>query len=237
MNEKTDKVISLYDGKLSSVEVAAMVGFSPRHVRKIAKKYNLDRLHCGAQPHDKNHQFVSGRRIDPDGYVLVTCPSDHPYARQRTNRMVKLIYEHRLAVEHKIGRYLLPEEVVDHIDTLTLHNAPDNLRFFSGNGEHLHETIQGIPKKISLSGKQNIRLKYHQPEGWKRVDIYYQRRKRGDVRLRQILLAASRLGIDSPYLLGTTYWLKKAGIFPLTDSTIERALAELYQRWEADLAQ
>lgn len=236
MNENTSKIISLCDGVLSCKEIGEIVGVGRRYVEKVAKKYKLPQLRRGAQPHDKNHQFVSGRRIDRDGYVLVTSPSDHPHARQRTNREGKLIYEHRLVLEQKIGRYLLPGEAVDHSDGLTLHNSPLNLRLFENNGEHLKATISGLPKQISLSGRLNIKTRNHPAEDRILVDTHRRRRERGDVRLLQIIRAALLLGIDSPYLLGTRYFLRKAEILIPSRSNLELALAALYRRYEQDLA-
>jgi hypothetical protein len=236
MNENTRMIIGLYDGKRSSAEIAKIVGLTSRYVRKIAKKKNLDRLWCGAQPGESNHQFVSGRRIDLDGYVLVTAPDDHPNSRKRKDRHGgNVIFEHRLIMEQALGRYLLPEEVVDHIDGLTLHNNPSNLRLFDLNKSHLQVTITGLPKKISQSGRKNIQIKHLQLPDFQPVDTYGRRRKRGDVRLRGILLAALKLGIDSPFLLGSFHHLKKAGIDWNNRSRLEHALAELNQRWEQDL--
>jgi hypothetical protein len=148
-----------------------------------------------------------------------------------------MMLEHRLVMEKTLGRYLLPSEVCDHKDGLTLHNDPSNLQLFEGNGDHLHETIMGHVKLCSESGRRNIRTRLDPPEDFQPVDIYYQRRKRGDVRLRQILLAALRLGTDSPFLLGTHYHLRKAQIDWSSYSMIERALAELDQQWALDLSQ
>lgn len=235
MSWNTEQIISLYDGRRSSREVASILGISARYVRRIAVQFDLDRLHCGSQPGENNHQFVSGRRIDRDGYVLVTAPKDHPYARQIPNRQGKIIFEHRLVMEQKLGRYLLPSEVVDHRDGLTLHNNHENMRIFQKNGDHLFETISGLPKQISVSGKLNISLKNHPDVNRKPVDTYCLRRERGDVRLRQILLAALKLGINSPYLLGTHHHLEKIGIDWSSRSNLEHALDELNQRWAADL--
>ena len=231
MNENTRKIVALSDGSRSSVEIAELVGLSPRYVRKVMLRMDLPRLGEGAQPGATNHQYRSGRRVDRDGYVLVTAPTDHPYARHRTNRTGKLIYEHRLILEQTLGRYLLPEEVVDHVDGLTLHNAPDNLRLFSSNAEHLSETTAGRTKLWSTQGRQNIGTRTDRGVVIQPVDSYGQRRKSGDVRLRQILLAALSLGPDSPYLLGTHHHTKKAGIDMSCRSTIQRALDDLYARW------
>ena len=237
-SEIVPKVIALADGKRSSVEIAQLVGASPRYVRRIMLQHNLPRLNEGAQPGARNHQYESGRRIMRDGYVQVTAPKDHPYARQRSGRAgVKLIAEHRLVMEQVLGRYLLPGEVVDHIDGLTLHNAPENLRLFSSNAEHLSETLAGRPPEHSEGGHSNVGARTDLGREIRRVDTYHARLKRGDIRLRQILLAALKLGADSPYLLGSSHHTKKAGIDMSSRSTIERALADLLQRWEADLAQ
>jgi len=232
MNQNTRRIVELADGTRSSTEIAHLVGLSPRYVRKVLLRLDLPRLGEGAQPGATNHQYKSGRRIDLDGYVLVTAPNDHPYARQRTNRDTKLTYEHRLVLEQKLGRYLRPEEVVDHIDGLTLHNAPENLRLFASNAEHLAATKAGHAPKLSVAGSRNTGIRTDLGREISRVDMHAIRRKRGDVRLQQILLAALSLGTDSPYLSGSSHHTTKAGIDLSSRSTIERALAGLYARWE-----
>jgi hypothetical protein len=235
MNDNTQKIISLYDGSRSSTDIADIVGLSPRYVRKVATRHNLDRLRCGAQRGKKNHQFVAGRRIDRDGYVLISVPVEHPHARQRSQRKGKLMYEHRLIMEQKLGRYLMANEVVHHIDELKLHNHPMNLSLFPENGEHLISHVKGKKKKISVRGLANIKAKTALSEDFERIDIYRLRRARGEIRLKEILLAGLSLGIDSLYLSGTHLHLKKAGIDYSSRSKIEHALDQLYQRWEADL--
>ena len=229
--KNTDLICSLSDGTRSSAQIAEIVGVGRRYVGRIQKKFDLPRLPEGGRPGKDNHRFVCGRRIGRDGYALVTAPSDHPYARQRTNRETKLMAEHRLVLEQKLGRYLLPTEIADHIDGLTLHNAPENLRLFSSNGQHLATTTRGRTKLWSAEGRRNIGARTDRGSEIQRVDSYGQRRKQGDVRLRQILLAALQLVTDSPYLLGTHRHTRKAGIDMSSRSTIERALDDLYERW------
>lgn len=74
-------------------------------------------------------------------------------------------------------------------------------------------------------------LKYSERSNLKRVDTYGLMKKSGDARLRQILLALLSLGKDSPYLLGMSHHLKKAGISDLSRSNLQRELDLLYQRY------
>ena len=87
---------------------------------------------------------------DGKGYFLIYAP-DHPMADG--NRRVR---EHRLVMEQTLGRYLLPQEVVDHIDGDTENNRPSNLRIFPNNGAHLAATLAGRCPKWSDEGKRRI---------------------------------------------------------------------------------
>ena len=60
----------------------------------------------------------------------------HPMARAG-----KCIREHRLVAAQKLGRLLLPSEVVHHIDGDTTNNDPDNLAVLS-HGEHARQHWQ-----------------------------------------------------------------------------------------------
>ena len=225
------QVRALADGETTSVEIAQLLGRNPRHIRKLLLQHDMPRLPEGARRGEQNHQYVAGRRVTLNGYVLVTPPAGHATAKPRPGRQAGVVFEHRLVLERKLGRYLRPEERVDHADGLTLHNHPDNLRLFASNAEHLRETLAGQVPHWSPQGRQNMFVRHHQPEGLERVDIHRQRTTAGATRLRQILLAALQLGTDSPYLSGTIHHTKKAGIDMSSRSTIEHALVELCLRW------
>jgi hypothetical protein len=227
-----EEVRHLADGHRSSTEIAEILGTNGRRVRKVLLRYDLPRLHCGAKFGERNHAFEEGRRINLGGYAQVTAPLGHPRAKIAKGKKTGWIYEHWIVMEKKLGRYLLPEEIVDHIDGLTLHNALDNLRLFASNAEHLRETLTGRDRYFSEQGRQNMLIRHRQPEALQRVDIHRQRKEAGAVRLRQILLTALQLGIDSSFLLGTRRHTRKAGIDMSSRSTIERALADLCAKWE-----
>lgn len=217
------RILALADGFLTSAEIAAQLGCSDKHVQNVLRTHNAERLSRGARHGELNHGYVGGRSVDLDGYVLVLAPAGHPHART-----TGLMFEHRLVVERKIGRHLLPSEVVDHIDGLQLHNDPSNLRVFASNRDHLRATISGQRPNWSEEGFAKMQIPSQIRPMYPRVDSYRQSRERGDVRLRQILLAASRLGIDSPHLLGTHHHLEQAQIDYSSPTKIERALVELF---------
>lgn len=225
------QVRQLADGETTSTEIAQLLGKNPRHIRKILLKYDLPRLHEGARAGEQNHQFAGGRRVTLSGYVQITPPEGHSTAKQRQGRKAGYMFEHRFVAEQTLGRPLLETERVDHVDGLTLHNHPSNLRVFSSNSEHLKATLTGRVPQWSEQGYANMLLRHRQPEALELVDIHHQRTTAGATRLRQILLLALRLGTDSPYLLGTKHWTEKAEIDLSQRSTIERALAQLCQRW------
>ena len=71
-----------------------------------------------------------GRLIQGNGSIRHYIP-DHPHADCSGN-----VFEHRLIMEHELGRYLEPLEVVHHIDRDVSNNNPENLRLFECNGKH-----------------------------------------------------------------------------------------------------
>lgn len=231
-----DLIRSLCDGQRTSHEIAAQVGCSAKYVQKQMAKHDLRRLPQGPRHGAMNRQWQGGRTIDLDGYALVRSPLGHPSARVNPGKNFGLILEHRLVMETVLCRYLLPEEVVDHIDGLHLHNDPSNLRLFATNAGHLAATISGQKPDWSANGLTAMQVTPSQRRFRQRVDIYGLRKKRGDVRLRQILLAWLSLDADSPHLSGTHRLLEQTQIDWRSRSSLEQAWAELSARLEADLA-
>ena len=234
--EVVEAVRALADGDRTANEIARVVGVSRTTVKRVLAAHSeIPRRKPGMPEGERAPSYRSGRSIQPDGYVLVSAPRDHPHARRLPGRRVGRIAEHRLVVEQKLGRYLLPTEVVDHIDGLTLHNSPENLRLYRTNGDHLSATTSGISRRWSKSGHENIGARTDRGREIQPYSTYDLRKKRGDVRLRQILLAVFQLGIDSPYLSGTRRHLEKAGIVPDSRPSLERGWRDLCRRWQSDL--
>ena len=53
------------------------------------------------------------------------------------------VREHRLVMEQTLGRYLMPEEVVHHIDGVKDNNHPSNLGLYESNAAHKRDDMVG----------------------------------------------------------------------------------------------
>jgi len=82
---------------------------------------------CG----ERNRNWKGGISNAGDGYFMKYAPG-HPRAYRG-----KMVLFHRLILEEKLGRYLLPNEIAHHIDFDKTNNDPDNLLPMV-RGEHLH---------------------------------------------------------------------------------------------------
>ena len=66
-------------------------------------------------------KITSWKRISNDDYYYALVPG-HPYANKHN-----YVFEHRIVKENEIGRYLLPNEIIHHINNNKKDNRPENL--------------------------------------------------------------------------------------------------------------
>lgn len=121
--------------------IAAELGCSKQAVWDAMDRNGIPRHPRYSCPGELNPAWKGGKYFDDDGYVLVYAP-DHPHADA-----ARRVREHRLVMEAKLGRFLDPVEVVDHIDGNPSNNDPENLRLFATNAEHLRATLSNQPRR------------------------------------------------------------------------------------------
>lgn len=111
---------------------------------------------------------VTGRKRTKAGYVTL-CIKSHPYSDVQG-----YIFEHRIIMEMKIGRYLKPHEVVHHINEIKHDNRLENLELMD-HGEHtaMHHTglkrDKETKERISRWAKKRLSDKRNHPT-YKNVD-------------------------------------------------------------------
>ena len=107
---------------------------SPDNIKRSKNRCKFCSPECGNKfKKGKNHYFwKGGKQIDKSGYIRIYNPK-HPFAQSKG-----YVFEHRLVMEKKIGRYLKPRERVHHINGIKDDNKIINLILFSNSGKHIH---------------------------------------------------------------------------------------------------
>ena len=92
---------------------------------------------------EEHWNWKGGKQKTGNGYVHLYMPN-HPNADNRGR-----IFEHRVVMEKKMGRYLRKAEVIHHINGIRSDNRVNNLRLYTSNGDHISDELSGkIPKFI-----------------------------------------------------------------------------------------
>ena len=134
---------------LQQWKAAEILGVSVSCVERTCKRLGLKTARTGPRP-GPAHPGWRGGRFLVGGYWYVWGP-DHPNATK-----AGYVAEHRLLMSEKLGRPLLPGEVVHHIDANPQNNAPENLELFPSNGKHLAHELNGRAPNWTAEGRERI---------------------------------------------------------------------------------
>lgn len=109
------------------------------------------------------NNWKGGRWKHKTGYIYVYMP-EHPSSNQDGH-----ILEHRIVMEQKIGRPVLPDEIVHHINHVRDDNRPENLMLLSHKGHmHIHSGPRDyhpeVLEKLRSAGKKGAMSR------WRRSD-------------------------------------------------------------------
>lgn len=123
---------------ISQEELGRRFNLGKRLVENLLRRQgNKSRSHSEAVRGKYNPRWHGG--IGFCGQYIHRHRPHHPYANRHGG-----VAEHRLRMEEHIGRYLLPSEVVHHVDGKPYNNDIRNLVLLSGQSEHarLHHQKQ-----------------------------------------------------------------------------------------------
>lgn len=181
--ERNKRIVTLYNSGLSALVVADEVGCSSATVYRVLDAEGVQRRATNSPDYarrGKDHpmwgrthtsearaRIAAAQRGKPgdrwlttDGYVMIRVP-DHPNANEHG-----MVREHRLVMELKIGRLLLPSEVVHHVNGIKADNRPDNLDLFESNSDHSKHHAS-VGRKISVDVR--LRMSAAQKRRWKAI--------------------------------------------------------------------
>ena len=139
------------DDRMSCAAIGRMYGCAQISILRLLKRHGIPRRSTGPLPGHEHPEWKGGVRMCK-GYIYRYCP-DHPHATKHG----KAVAEHRLVMEKHLGRYLLPSEVVHHINGDPLDNRIDNLELHENNAAHLRASLKGKCPKWTKQGLANIR--------------------------------------------------------------------------------
>ena len=157
--------------KLTLKEIGNKYNTSQDTVKRILEKFGIPTRTRGESSHlsytsgkssrsvTRNPRWKGGRWQHKDGYIFVTIYSINDDEKVKFGSMFKgkskAVQEHRLIVARKLGRPLIKEEEVHHINGIKYDNRDENLLLLDG---HKHKDyIPALQRRIKeLEDQINI---------------------------------------------------------------------------------
>jgi len=112
----------MVSGVRASLRKKNLTGVCKKCIRKV--------VHPNVNKGNSCYNWKGGRRQTNNGYTMVRAVT-HPFAKNG------YVFEHRLVMEKRLGRYLLPTETVHHKNAIKDDNRLENLEIWAashGNG-------------------------------------------------------------------------------------------------------
>ena len=128
------KMADAYESGSSTTDVAKQFGITATTVAKYLKENGVELRPAGFRKGADHHAWNNGRTINSSGYAMVLVRDDDPfyYMGQKKVGNLRYVPEHRYVMAQKLGRPLLDNESVHHIDGDRLNNRVDNLQLRQG---------------------------------------------------------------------------------------------------------
>lgn len=119
----------------------------PKYIWDKVQRQHVERtfVHGHNRNKELNPRWNGGIRYLQNGRYRALYVPEHPNAQ-----FSGYVYEHRLVMEKKLGRYLAADEVVHHVNEDAHDNRPENLMVMS-NSEHMR--LHARLRKRDAKGK------------------------------------------------------------------------------------
>lgn len=147
-DEQKAQIVSLYAQGISQEEVGAIVGVSQPVVSRVLIAAEVPMRGSNVSG-DKHGNWTGGVIEKSDGYLLERVTKDDPLAVMRAGS--GYVLQHRLVMARHLGRALLRNETVHHINGKRNDNRIDNLQI--RHGKH----GKGVVLTCACCGSSNIK--------------------------------------------------------------------------------